>query len=111
MGRFLLPRLLARHAHVRAVSRTPPSVDATPQLQWCKGDLYDPALSVPSGADVIVSLGPLDVFSLWLERQPAAGHLRAQPSVGVPADGDCGDELDEFGGGRGVGPPSRLEWN
>jgi uncharacterized protein YbjT (DUF2867 family) len=76
VGAFLLPRLPARQAQVQAVSRTPPRADATPQLTWCEGDLYDPALTVPGGADVIVSLGPLDVFSLWFERQPTAGVRR-----------------------------------
>lgn len=76
MGRFLLPRLLARQAQVQAVSRTPPRTDAAPQLTWYEGDLHDPALIAPSGADVIVSLGPLDAFSLWFEREPAAGVRR-----------------------------------
>ena len=76
VGRLLLPRLLARDAHVRAVSRAPPRTDAPPQLTWYEGDLHDPALTVPSGAEVIVSLGPLDAFSMWFEREPAAGARR-----------------------------------
>ena len=73
VGGFLLPRLLARAVSVQAVSRTPPRASATPLLQWFAADLFDPAIDVPAGADVIVSLGPLDAFSIWFERaQPAA---------------------------------------
>ena len=76
MGGFLLRRLLACAAHVQAVSRTPPRHAARPQLQWIAADLFDPAIAVPAGADVIVSLGPLDAFSAWFERAPMAGARR-----------------------------------
>lgn len=66
IGRFLLPRLLARGAVVTAVSRRPRA--AQPGLRWLQGGLPD---ALPRGLphpSAIVSFGPLLPFAEWLSR-------------------------------------------
>jgi nucleoside-diphosphate-sugar epimerase len=63
VGGFLLPQLGAYYK-VTAVSRVP-------RVGWMTGDLNDARLAWPV-ADIVLSLGPLDAFSGWLERQTAA---------------------------------------
>ncbi len=70
VGRFLLPRLIARH-RVYAVSRRAQS--ASDNIQWLRADLNDPLADLPV-ADGIISLGPLDAFATWL-----AGNLGDAP--------------------------------
>lgn len=76
VGRFLLPALLARDAQVLAVSRAPPQGAATPRLRWLAGDLFNAMPPLPEGIDVLVSLGPLDAFATWFERNPRARTRR-----------------------------------
>lgn len=74
IGRFLLPRLLARGDEIVAISRTPRG-SGHPRLHWRTGDLFADVADVPV-ADAIFSLGPLDAFAAWLERIPLAGQPR-----------------------------------
>jgi nucleoside-diphosphate-sugar epimerase len=76
VGTFLLPQLLVRGASVQAVSRTPPPTGGSERLEWIAGDLFDPAIALPNDAQVVVSLGPLDAFAAWFEREPLAGVRR-----------------------------------
>lgn len=64
VGRFLLPQLSDPHC-VIAVSRSPAH-----ESGWIKGDLNDHGTTWPQ-AQTVISLGPLDAFSTWLQRYPA----------------------------------------
>ena len=74
VGRYLLPMLGAvsrsdaaqpdRHYKILPVSRNP-------RAGWLDADLNDSGKSWPV-ADIVISLGPLDAFAAWLERQPVA---------------------------------------
>jgi nucleoside-diphosphate-sugar epimerase len=75
-GRLLLPRLLGRGERVCAVSRLPPGAASGPQPAWIRGDLYGAIDELPSAADVILSLGPLDAFAAWFEGNAVAGVHR-----------------------------------
>jgi len=74
IGRFLLPRLLARGDEVFAISRVP-RAGAHPNLHWRSGGLCADVAGLPV-ADAIFSLGPLDAFAAWLERTRLAGQPR-----------------------------------
>jgi nucleoside-diphosphate-sugar epimerase len=74
IGRFLLPRLLARGDEVFAVSRVSRH-GVNPHLHWRVGDLCADVAGVPV-VDAIFSLGPLDEFAAWLERTQLAGRPR-----------------------------------
>jgi nucleoside-diphosphate-sugar epimerase len=69
IGRFLIPKLLDAGHDVLALSRQL-HVSAHPQLRWIHADLnaFSPELLK---LDVIFSLGPLDAFAAWLNREPA----------------------------------------
>lgn len=60
VGGFLLP-LLRTHYKVLPVSRGE-------RTDWVRGDLNDPGVDWPA-ADIVISLGPLDAFALWLQHQ------------------------------------------
>ncbi len=75
-GRLLLPALLERGVHVHAVSRRPPAPNDRQQPAWIRGDLFGTVDALPSAADVIVSLGPLDAFSAWFDGTSIAGVKR-----------------------------------
>jgi len=60
VGGFLLPRLRT-HYKVLPASRCE-------RTDWIRGDLNDPGVSWPA-ADIVISLGPLDAFAAWLQRQ------------------------------------------
>ena len=62
VGRHLLPLLAGANYKVWPVSR------AT-RAGWLAGDLNDVGIAWPA-ADIAISLGPLDAFANWLERQP-----------------------------------------
>jgi len=64
VGRHLLPQLPAAYYKVLPVSRDP-------RAGWLTGNLFDAERDWP-GADIVISLGPLDAFAGWLERQPHA---------------------------------------
>src|SRR5882724_10751919 len=65
VGRFLLPQLLQQH-RVIAVSR----VQHVGEVEWIGGDLNDQSIHWPQ-AEMAISLGPLDAFVTWLQRNPA----------------------------------------
>ena len=75
-GRFLLPALLGRGERVHAVSRRPPASADRPQPEWIQGDLFGAAGALPSAADVVMSLGPLDAFSAWFDSAPPIAGVR-----------------------------------
>src|SRR5438045_4110245 len=62
VGRYLLPLLPDAHYKVWPVSRDT-------HAGWLIGDLHDARVDWPR-ADIVISLGPLDAFAAWLERQP-----------------------------------------
>ena len=62
VGRYLLPLLTDAHYKVWPASRDT-------RAGWLAGDLHDTRLDWPA-ADIAISLGPLDAFAAWLERQP-----------------------------------------
>ncbi len=64
VGGFLLQRLAPRY-RVLAVSRKHKSESK----DWICADLNDTAVIWPD-ADIVISLGPLDSFSRWLQRNP-----------------------------------------
>ncbi len=68
-GRFLLPRI-CQSREVIAVSRV-----ATGKSGWIQGDLNDRATTRPQ-AQTVISLGPLDAFTGWLQRYPVATPQR-----------------------------------
>ena len=63
VGGFFLP-LLDGHYRLMPVSRLP-------RNGWRTGDLLDAAANWPI-TDIVISLGPLDAFATWLERQATA---------------------------------------
>jgi nucleoside-diphosphate-sugar epimerase len=76
VGRFLLPQLLARQVYVYAVSRHPPEARDSAGPIWISGDLFR-AVALPAAAfDVAISLGPLDAFAAWFERDAPSGLRR-----------------------------------
>ena len=62
VGRLLLPLLPAAYYKVWPVSREA-------RAGWIAGDLDDVRVEWPA-ADIVISLGPLDAFAAWAERQP-----------------------------------------
>jgi len=64
VGRYLLPQLPAAHYKVSPVSRDR-------RAGWLTGDLYQMDRDWP-GADIVISVGPLDAFAAWLEHQSQA---------------------------------------
>lgn len=72
VGRRLLPRLSGQH-RVIAVSRALQHGNA--DASWIRGDLRDEDMSWPQ-AETVISLGPLDAFAAWLERNPALALRR-----------------------------------
>ena len=62
VGHHLLPLLPNAHYKVWPVSRET-------RAGWLTGDLHDARVDWPA-ADIVLSLGPLDAFAAWLERQP-----------------------------------------
>ncbi|MCE5233489.1 MAG: NAD-dependent epimerase/dehydratase family protein [Mizugakiibacter sp.] len=83
VGRFLLPRLVARGADVCAVSRDA-HADAD-GVRWRQGTLPD-AVPVPRGAAALVSLGPVHHFVSWLERATFDGRPRVVALSSMSAD-------------------------
>jgi len=75
-GRFLLPALLGRGERIHAVSRRPPAPAGGLQPAWVQGDLFGATGVLPSAADIIVSLGPLDAFSAWFDSASVIGVRR-----------------------------------
>ncbi len=79
IGHFLLPRLLARHIEVLALSRQS-QLDQL-GVHGLRGALPDAVPDLPDGCapmpDALLSMGPLDALGTWLERIPlgvAAGR-------------------------------------
>jgi nucleoside-diphosphate-sugar epimerase len=86
VGVFLLPRLLAANARVFAVSRQAQAASGSERLRWIAGDLFNAAIAAPSDLEVVVSLGPLDAFAAWFERNPAARVKRVVALSSMSAD-------------------------
>ncbi len=83
IGHFLLPRLLARHIEVLALSRQ--SRLDQPGMHWLRGalpdtvpDLLDGSASMPAA---LLSMGPLAALVTWLQRIP----LGAAPGMHIVA--------------------------
>lgn len=74
IGRFLIPKLLARGYRVVALSRAP-RTSSTKNLHWIQGDLFS-AMEDPGPVDAIFSLGPLNGFARWIEHADLHGHPR-----------------------------------
>lgn len=83
VGRFLLPRLIARGADVCAVSREPHA--DSEGVRWLRGTLPD-AVPVPRDATALISLGPVHHFVAWLERATFAGQPRVVALSSMSAD-------------------------
>jgi len=66
IGRFLLPRLLARGAAAMAVSRRTHA--SQPGLRWLQGSLPDALPAELPHPAAIVSFGPIGPFAQWLAR-------------------------------------------
>lgn len=82
IGCFLLPRLIADAASVRAISRHPR--DRRAGVTWLRGSLPD-AVPALTATDALISLGPLDAFATWLERTPLAGAPRVVATSSMSA--------------------------
>jgi nucleoside-diphosphate-sugar epimerase len=69
IGHYLRPRLAQRGVPVTAISRRPPA-HALPNERWLQTDLAGglPLASL-SGAETLVSFGPLDGLGHWLDAQ------------------------------------------
>jgi nucleoside-diphosphate-sugar epimerase len=86
VGSFLLP-LLDGHYNVIAVSRSP-------RPRWMVGDLNDVGRLWPT-AQTVVSLGPLDAFAAWLERQePAPRRVIALSSMSAESKRESSDQAE-----------------
>lgn len=83
IGRFLLPRLLARGETVRALSRRVRANE--PGLTWIEGELPDrvPDLGRPL---VLISFGPLLPFATWLAATPLSPGTRVIATSSMSAE-------------------------
>ena len=91
IGRFLIPKLLARGHSVIALSRVPRTSE-TENLRWVCGDLFS-AMPEFGPLDVIFSLGPLNGFANWVDRAEWQGKPRlvALGSMSVASKRDSPD--------------------
>jgi nucleoside-diphosphate-sugar epimerase len=86
VGSFLLP-LLGGHYTVIAVSRSP-------RPDWIVGDLNNAHQRWPT-TEIVVSLGPLDAFAAWLERQePAPRRVIALSSMSAESKRESSDPVE-----------------
>ncbi|MBS0558223.1 MAG: hypothetical protein JSR27_12485 [Proteobacteria bacterium] len=101
IGRFALP-LLAPDHHVLPVSRAA-------RADWIAADLNNPAATWPA-AEIVLSLGPLDAFSAWLERTPMPGLRRviALGSMSVQTKVDSPDPAERALAARLRGAEARV---
>jgi nucleoside-diphosphate-sugar epimerase len=76
VGRAVLARLRDVAARVYAVSRAAPDAATGPGAQWIHGDLHADLAAPAEPVDVILSLGPLDAFAGWFEREAPRGVRR-----------------------------------
>lgn len=74
IGRYLLPRLRERQVSTVAFSRNPR--DDVGGVVWRQAQLPDAVPCLSAGVTSIVSLGPLDLFSHWLEQATLSGSPR-----------------------------------
>ena len=90
VGRFLLP-LLTPAYDVIGVSRTV----AAAEPGWLRADINDAGAQWPS-TEAVISLGPLDAFALWLERQhdPALRRILALSSMSAASKRDSADAAE-----------------
>jgi len=114
IGHFLLPRLLARHIEVWALSRQA-RLDQ-PGVHWLRGALPDTGPDWPDGfafiPDALLSMGPLDALATWLERIPlgvAAGmHIVATSSMSAVSKQDSPDPQERAMAARLCAAEQRL---
>lgn len=97
IGRFLLPRLLARGERIVAVSRRSSADSAGNGVEWLRADLFAAMPPLPV-VDTIYSLGPLDVFAEWFGRavgeKPLARRLIAISSMSAESKEDSVDAAE-----------------
>jgi len=95
VGSALLARRPPGFGPLLALSRSPPPPCAG--VEWVQGDLH--SIACPPGVDCLLSLGPLDAFSEWWQRNADARPRRvvALGSTGArhKRDSPDPDERDE----------------
>lgn len=107
VGRFLLPLLAARGDRVVAVSRRPP-ITTSPACTWVQADFYGDCADIPD-AETIVSVGPLDAFATWFERNaPACRRVIALSSMSATSKQDSPDPAERELAARLVASEKRL---
>lgn len=84
IGFFLLPMLVERGARVLAVSRRAQA--ERKGVSWMRGELPDQPPRDIAGTASIVSFGPLDALSAWLERNPVPGLRRVIATSSMSAE-------------------------
>ncbi|HZP65496.1 MAG TPA: NAD-dependent epimerase/dehydratase family protein [Rudaea sp.] len=87
VGRFLVP-LLAGRFRLVSVSRSPPA-----EPGWLAANLDDARFPWPQ-TSIAVSLGPLDAFAAWLERNAATDGLRRVVALSSMSIESKNDSLD-----------------
>lgn len=94
IGHFLLPRLRARDISVAAFSRQPRPT--TGGVLWMQGCLPDDVPAPQQPANAIISLGPLDHFTSWLDhaRVPGAPRIVAMSSMSAESKSDSPDPAE-----------------
>ena len=109
IGRFLLPRLVASGHEVIAISREP-RASTRAGLRWIAGDLAAPIAGLPENATVF-SLGPLDRFADWLERNAEIETPRivAIGSISATTKRDSPDPREREVAARLVDAERRIE--
>jgi nucleoside-diphosphate-sugar epimerase len=80
IGHFLLPRLAPDHC-ILPVSRSP-------RPGWVRADLADVSAEWPD-AEIALSLGPLDAFAAWLDRNGCHGLRRVVAMSSMSAESKC----------------------
>lgn len=73
IGRFVTAQLVADGVEALALSRAPGRVGTQHGVTWQQARLPDAVPALPH-AEVIFSLGPLDLFARWLAQQSIAGQ-------------------------------------
>lgn len=94
IGAPVLQQLLANGWQVSALSRA--GQVGREQLTWLQGDLQQ-ASSLPARVDVILSLGPLDLFSRWYASTPVVSPrviAFGSTSLGTKQDSSDAHERD-----------------
>jgi len=92
LGDALLPLLRDAHCDILAISRQQRA--GSDRVRWIIGAL-DETTVVPTGCDVVFSLGPLDAFARWQERVgPVAPRVVAFGSTSVSTKSSSADTAE-----------------